>query len=319
MIRLEAFGIASGVVAILGFVTWVATRAASGPSQKNFIGRLVDGMDGRLSTSKFQWFVWTVMGLFAFCEVFTERLLRDLDVNDPSLPPYLLTAMGFSVATMSAAKGITSSYAASGHVDKSADTLPAADGSELPPTSVTKGGLMTDDDGVPDLSKIQMVSFTLVALVVYLIHLVTQSRETPVLVDIEPSLMVLMGLSQGAYIGKKLTTIETPRVTGLSPATCRPATIVTISGVNFGATQGGSTLTVEGAAIIPVPGTWTDRTIQFSWPATHDWRALEGWRTCARLCHRQRPRGASTDTGNYCAESKGHHPNTNIRLCRDRC
>jgi hypothetical protein len=197
MPRLTASLIAIGVLLFLGLLVRYETAA----STRGVFASLVEGADGRLSTSKFQWLLWTVVAIFAFVEVTAERLLRGLSVGDPAspeMPVNLLVAMGLSAATMIVAKGVTSAYARDGLVDKSGVA------------PVHRGGLLTDDDGAVDLSKAQMVSFTLIAIAFYLIRLLGQAGATPVMVDIDGTLMALMGLSQGGYLGKKMATRDPP-------------------------------------------------------------------------------------------------------------
>jgi len=111
---------------------------------------LIHGADGRPSTSKAQWWIWTALVIFGYVAVFVERWLR----GDPSVgievPQNLLMAMGFSGATMVAAKAITGAQVARRLVDKAR-------------TSTALGGIFTDDDGIPDLGKIQNIAFTILA------------------------------------------------------------------------------------------------------------------------------------------------------------
>jgi len=197
MPRFTASLIAIGVLVLLGLLVRYQTAA----STRGVFASLVEGADGRLSTSKFQWLLWTVVAMFAFVQVTAERLLRGLSIGDPAspdMPVNLLIAMGLSTATMVVAKGVTSAYARDGLVDKSGAAR------------VQRGGLLTDDDGVVDLSKAQMASFTLIAIAFYLIRLLGQPGSAPVMVDIDGTLMALMGLSQGGYLGKKMATRDPP-------------------------------------------------------------------------------------------------------------
>ena len=66
-----------------------------------------------------------------------------------------------------------------------------------------------------DLSKVQMIGWTLIAVgsyIINVIHQIDQIHTNPNYVsqlpDIDAALMVLMGLAQGAYLGKKLVTTE---------------------------------------------------------------------------------------------------------------
>ena len=177
------------IAASFTIIIYVITRASGR-------GSLVDGADGRPITSKTQWWIWTAAVIFGYVAVFVERWLR----GDPSagiaVPQNLLLAMGFSGASMVAAKAVTTTYVARGLIDK-------------PKTSSGLGGILTDDDGVPDLGKIQNIAFTIIAVFVYMVRLATQG-DPPVLVDIDPSLMLLMGLSHAGYLGTKLATRDTP-------------------------------------------------------------------------------------------------------------
>jgi hypothetical protein len=90
--------------------------------------------------------------------------------------------------------------------------------------------------------------------------------------------MVLMGLGQGAYLGKKLTSTTTPRLTGLSQGSGKPGTMVTITGLQLGEKQNGSLITINGNPFFPVPAPeWGDTQIKFTIPAKQadgsDWLA----------------------------------------------
>jgi IPT/TIG domain len=262
MVRLESYGGAFAVLLVMALIVWGSSRRA-GIKPRSLLAMLVGGADGRLSTSKFQWLLWTVVAIFGFCAVFIERWMRgDLSV-DTTMPTYLLTAMGLSGLTMSVAKGITTMYASQGLVDKTNPEIMGS--SEKKPRTLLRGGLITDDHGVPDLAKIQMISFTFIAIGIYFVRLASQPG-LPVLVDIDPALMVLMGLSQGAYLGKKLTTTEAPRINGMSAATAQAGDKITLSGVNFGDAQSGSLLYLGGSPVSDVAA-WSDQKITFTVPA----------------------------------------------------
>ncbi len=195
MPRVTATLLALGVLALLALMV---RYSAAGSSSGLFAG-LVQGADGRPSTSKFQWLLWSIVAIFAFVQVLAERTLRGSRLSDSislDTPRNLLIAMGLSAATMALAKSITASYGSAGLIDK-----PKAG-----PPGAGCGGLLTDDEGEPDLSKAQMVSFTFLAIAVYLVRLLGQPDSKPVMVDVDGNLMALTGLSQGGYLGKKLAT-----------------------------------------------------------------------------------------------------------------
>jgi len=231
--------------------------------------KLVEGADGRPSTSKLQWFLWTVVIIFSYGAIYAARATKGHFEVISEIPVNVLTAMGLSVTTMAAAKGITVSYVASGRLAKT----------KVTPQAAGPGSVVQDDDDVPDLSKIQMLAWVLIAIGVYLIRVLHEiGLSLPQLPDIEGALMVLMGLGQGAYLGKKLTTTITPRLTGLSPGSGRPGTAMTMTGVSFGGQPNGSLITIDGNPFHPEPAPdWGDTQIQFTIPAKHptgrDWLA----------------------------------------------
>jgi len=240
--------------------------------------KLVDGADGRPSTSKLQWFLWTVVIIFSYTAVSCSSGFKTIS----NIPPNVLIAMGLSVTTMAAAKGITVSYVdnrkiVKSNVQKDKTDQTAVRGNKAKQTVVQEykrdptagpGSLVQDDDGFPDLSKIQMLVWTLIAVAFYLLRTVQaiQGKESE-LPDIDAALMVLMGLGQGAYLGKKLTTTRVPRLTGLSPGSGNPGIEITIMGASFGDTQGGSLITIDGNPIHPEVSSWQDAQVKFKIPA----------------------------------------------------
>ncbi|HKV40232.1 MAG TPA: IPT/TIG domain-containing protein [Blastocatellia bacterium] len=228
--------------------------------------KIIEGADGRPSTSKLQFWLWTIVALYSYVALYAARVL---DAHSTaalgSIPASLMIAMGLSVTTATAAKTITSTYVQSGKVAKDA----APRGTSL------FSSLLQDDDGSPDLSKLQLLAWTAVAIGIYLIavgykigsmHLTGKPEDLP---DIDAALMVLMGLGQGAYIGKKLVTTSTPRLTGLSPNTGAPGTAIQISGLAFGADGAGDQVTYDGTPIdSSLVQSWSDTKVIFKIPAT---------------------------------------------------
>jgi hypothetical protein len=103
------------------------------------------GNDGRPSTSKFQWFLWTVVILFSMSAISAARVMRGAPEPISTLPVNLLVVLGLSGITMVTAKGITTLYVRSGRLKK-------------PSTSFkSMSALFLDDENAPDLGKIQMM------------------------------------------------------------------------------------------------------------------------------------------------------------------
>lgn len=241
----------SGIIAliVLWLLYWILARTPN-PS------KLIVGADGRYSSSKIQFFLWTLVVIFAYVTVFVARVSKGNSEVISEIPANILIAMGFSATTMTVAKGITSSFATNGQVNK---------------TQAAEASLSTifcDDDGFPDLSKIQMLAWTLIACFMYISRLTLAMRvDPPALPDIDPAMMVLMGLGQGAYLGKKLTTTDTPRLTGVSPASGPVNTPITLSGMSFGAVPSGNMIVFNGMSDLPADTVWGDTEIKFKLPS----------------------------------------------------
>ena len=61
-LRLGAFVIALGLLIVLVLIVGVASKRTT--YRRWFLGALVSGADGRLSTSKFQAVIWTAVAIF---------------------------------------------------------------------------------------------------------------------------------------------------------------------------------------------------------------------------------------------------------------
>lgn len=220
--------------------------------------KLVEGADGRPSTSKLQWFLWTVVIIFSYTVIYSARAMKGHFEPITDIPANLLIAMGLSITTTTAAKGITVAYVARGRVVKTK----ASNRTDSP-----RGSIFQDDEGFPDLSKTQMVAWTLIANSIYLITIVHQVRtDLPELPDIAPALMVLMGLGQGAYLGKKLITVSVPRLTILSPSSGKPGDKIEIHGMSLGNRESGQLL-IDGYSFGDAVTDWQDTLIRFTFPA----------------------------------------------------
>jgi hypothetical protein len=169
-----------------------------------------------------------------------------------------------------------------------AAVLPAAasaGGAAKPETAMGASAVFQEDNGTLDLSKCQMLAWTFIAIVIYLVGVDTLLPKIAAgavtqlgLPDIDASLMVLMGLGHGAYLGKKLVTTNTPRLTGLAPSPAKGGDIVTLLGVALGGPTNYSLITLDNQPIDSGAATsWTDTQIQFKLPTKApdgtDWSA----------------------------------------------
>jgi|KBSMisStaDraftv2_1062788.scaffolds.fasta_scaffold58110_2 hypothetical protein len=222
--------------------------------------KVICGADGRPSTSKLQFWLWTIVVLFSYVALYAARVQDHKYDPITEIPANLLIAMGFAIVTATAAKGITTSFVQNGDLVK-------------PPASPQTSGasqVLKEDDGSLDLSKIQMLAWTVIGLGVYLILLNHNLRTAPyALPNIDSALMVLMGLGQGAYLGKKLVTTDVPRINGITPQSGAAATVITLKGDTFGQSQSGSIVTIDGQPMTAAVDSWADTEIKFKLPANH--------------------------------------------------
>ncbi|MGA3070309.1 MAG: hypothetical protein ABSD43_08850 [Terracidiphilus sp.] len=193
-------------------VLWIVVLIATGKHP----WALVVGEDGQPSTSKFQMLVWTAATVFAFLAIYQIQFSSGFGQDLPSTPTNLLIAMGISVATAVSAKSIA--VGSQARSDAAAATAAAA-GNPPPATPQSLSGIFAGDDGKPDLGKVQVVLWTVIAVGVFLSNVFalihspgsphidpqTKIATFPLgLPDISQTLMILMGLGHGAYIGKKI-------------------------------------------------------------------------------------------------------------------
>ena len=266
------------------FVLWIVYRIATGRWNP---AALAEGADGRPSLSKFQFFLWTLAALFGFVAVAAARFWGHEYGKIDTFPENLLLATGFSTVTAAAAKGITVSYLANNQIVKR----------RVKPGTIGLGALVNDDDGFPDLSKVQMLAWTLISLGVFLVRLHGKIAGTtaPDVPDIDAPLMVLMGIGQAGYLGKKLTSTDQPRLTAITPSSGAAGTVGTIFGLGFdepspapagGAAAGPQPEQTEPPGVVTFDGItlaaeaiqkWESSRISFTLPARHpsghDWKA----------------------------------------------
>ena len=162
------------------------------------------GGDGRLSSSKLQFLAWTVVVLYPYVSLALDRLgVGGFAATMPSTNIFI--AMGLSLTTAAAAKGIVVTYQNAGQ------TVPNL----IKPNTEFPVLIMGDDGMTPDLPKIQMLAWSIVAIVVFFrisSRIITITRRARwwstahrfVFLTSIGALMILMGLGQAAYLGFKL-------------------------------------------------------------------------------------------------------------------
>jgi hypothetical protein len=227
MQKQQAISVLTGLAGIA--LLWAVVSIASG----KHLWALAMGEDGRPSTSKLQMLIWTAAVTFAFLAIFEIRFSGGFHDAVPKVPDSLLIAMGISVVTAVSAKAIAVNSAnnqddggnAPGALAAAAPVLGPPAPAPAPALGAavaqqSKSGILCDDLGRPDLGKVQLMLWTVVAVGVFLANVFALikdptcppaggapcnvSLETLALPDIGATLMILMGLGHGAYLGKKI-------------------------------------------------------------------------------------------------------------------
>jgi len=265
--------------------------------------RAIEGADGRASTSKFQFFVWTGTVLFAYVAIYVARLVHGHDLSFfGDLPRNTLIVTGSSIVTLTAAKAITSNQVANGLSQKTSVASPSPPAATTPTITDTTGtpaptpvapvkppvnpgaaALFQDDDGILDISKLQLVAWTTIGVVWFVLRVgeVIMHYARPPLPEIDPALMALMGFGQAAYLGKKLVTQDTPTLSGariVEPTPSTPQPHGLLFGNSLGDSPPGGQILFDSMPI-NVQAVWKDTQIDFPWPAVRldgrPWRAAD--------------------------------------------
>lgn len=144
------------------------------------VGLLLRGDDGHISLSRLQIAVWT---LAVGTIVFGHGLIQ-LDV--PSIPESIVALLGLSLAT----GGIS-------YLQPKRDGDPPP-GAAAVPASWSFADLVSDD-GVPSISRAQMIFWTLLMVTLF----VAKSVLNGVVWEVPWAMVALMGMSQGSYLAPK--------------------------------------------------------------------------------------------------------------------
>jgi len=157
------------------------------------------------SLSRVQFFTWTCVVLYALAWVTLIRILYGEPAFSGSfstdVPANLLAVMGLSTASAVAAAAITNP----GTTQVSAGTLTKLGWAAIL-YEPTKDGRM-----LPSLGRLQMLGWTVVSVAFFLGLLFTRVHQVWVsgsasslgLPDLDPTLLVLMGISQVGFVGAK--------------------------------------------------------------------------------------------------------------------
>jgi hypothetical protein len=157
--------------------------------------KIIKDATGYPSLAKFQLLLWTIIVTFAFFGIYLTRIFEGVLTPPPMIPTNLLTLMGISVIVPALNKKASAYRYGIAHP-------PAPDG--------TKTVSMLQENNTLELTRLQMFSWTLVSITIYLLLLYSTvvskmgDAQNLILPDIDGTLVVLMGLSQAGYLGGKI-------------------------------------------------------------------------------------------------------------------
>jgi hypothetical protein len=241
----------------------VPKKAAEGSGKKTaglFVA-LLNGRDGRWSTSKAGAVLWTYAVWFVF--IATLLHTNGKGVEHAILKQQYLVLMGIPIAAAVVAKGLTQSKVESGKI-----ATKAPDGIETK-TADGIGQLVTDDSGQPDLLDFQYFGFNLILLGYFFTRFL--GHQDLGLPDLPDSLVALSGVSAAGYLGKKGLQRDTdPVITAIDEQSAEAGQTIRIHGTNF-ATANDQTVRVEVAGRIVAGANLTvgdnDTTVEAAIPA----------------------------------------------------
>jgi hypothetical protein len=184
------------------------------------------------SLSVFQFFLWTIILMFALFSVYLIRIFGGITEPIPESPIYLLALTGISIVTPFGSS-LISSLAYPKADTGMADTTGGSQ--NRPPW-----GEMLREFGKPSLSRFQMFGWTWISIAIYISSYWAEiSRGYSDVVhlripDVYPVLVALMGLSQVVFLGAKATVTNQIEITKVFPLQVPRGEQLSIFGLNFG-------------------------------------------------------------------------------------
>ncbi|MBN2335849.1 IPT/TIG domain-containing protein [Candidatus Bathyarchaeota archaeon] len=236
-----AFSMFTGAVVILFLVLltgWIIKLR----NKKYGFFDMMRGNDGYPSLSRFQFLLWTLAILFSYLSVYLTRINCGCLQVMTDIDPALFALMGISVATPLASGYLsTVKY---GEVTIPSESDGEKDGRKREEAMASKDikdkgfSTMLMEGGRPSLTRFQMFSWTLVGVIIYLatVMRILYGAAMPtdaVLPPIDPTLVVLMGISQGVYVGGKALMPNSLEVAQVVPVEGAWRDDVTLIGYDF--------------------------------------------------------------------------------------
>lgn len=227
------------IFAIVGFIPFLAAigdteKRARKADKKAYYQGLLVGTDKRLSTSKLNAALWTVVLVYFLLALAVKSGFDTSTFSGyvQKTSPLYLVLIGGPFAAAIVSKSIVSSAVDAGMQKESAAKPKLAD-------------IFSDDDGNTDLADTQYVIFNLIAAVIVVVEFVRVPTAGPP--DIPAFLAILTGSSAAAYVTNKGVSAagstpfsNTPEIDQIVPPTAHVGEAIKILGSNM-IPQGSST------------------------------------------------------------------------------
>jgi len=226
---------------------------------------LIREADGYPSLARMQFLCWTLIVLFCFTTTTMVRLLGGLSEPPGAtmIPENLLLLMGISVSVTPISAYMTQTK----YGDPKKEDLERSNLDSISWSS------MLLENNMPSLSRFQMLSWTILSIIMYLSTFYVQLAKLNIsqlssfnLPNIDYTMVVLMGLSQGAYLGGKFVSPTSISIKEIIPDEIDlgkiEEDIITISGKHFGTEKGTLWMgkkRVDEESIVK----WDDKIIEF--------------------------------------------------------
>jgi hypothetical protein len=223
----------------------VKSRSTTGVYYRPKFLNIIHAPNMELSLSIFQFFIWTLVIIYAILVIYLVRLFSGVsDLHSFGIPINVIILMGISIG-VPIITGLTSSrhrQTYTQYADETIDSMQNDVPRQAAGTADRRSGFaeMLKENGKPSLSRFQMFILTWISITVYLFVFFSKVFEAPEnpqnlsIPDIDPIFVVLMGLSLSAYLGLSQLSSKGTQITKIYPLKGEPGNTVSIFGKNLG-------------------------------------------------------------------------------------
>ena len=216
------------VIVLLPSLLALVAKHAFGQRHASVLLGLVNGRDGRWSTSKTSMLLWTYSIWFALLTILFHT--KGAGLERLVFHAQYLVLLGIPAAAAVIAKGLTQQKVETGRIVSKPEQAPETN------LLAGVGQLVSDDSGQPDLLDFQYFGFNLILLAYFFTRFLGHATGLPLLPD---ALVGLSGVSGASYVAKKgLEQDAPPTVRAVIPEAAAPGETVSIRGLNLASAEG---------------------------------------------------------------------------------